>query len=118
EAYLVRRGELGHDRVFVNCFGEPADRNTIYRIVRKRGEQAGITGVRLSPHTLRHTFAVSYLRNGGGVFDLQKVLGHESLEMSRKYAELADEDVIAKHRKASPADSLSSRSTGGRKRMR
>jgi len=92
--------------VFINCFGEPLDRRGIRKRVQARGEQAGITGVRLSPHTLRHTFAINYLRNGGGVFDLQKILGHETLEMSRRYAELADGDVIAKHRIASPADAL------------
>ena len=37
-----------------------------------------ITGVRCSPHTLRHTFAVSYLRAGGNLFYLSKILGHTS----------------------------------------
>ena len=75
--------------------------------------------MRCSPHTLRHSFAVSYLRNGGDVFSLQKMLGHSSLDMTRKYAELSQTDVIDKHRMFSPADRLeSAKKSGKRKRLR
>jgi integrase/recombinase XerD len=48
-------------------------------------------------HAFRHTFAVNYLRRGGSVFHLQKVLGHSSLEMTRRYANLMTEDLQAIH---------------------
>ena len=44
-----------------------------------------ITDVRCSPHTLRHTFAVSYLRAGGNLFYLSKILGHTSVKTTERY---------------------------------
>lgn len=49
------------------------------------GARVGITGVRFSPHTLRHTFAVQYLRAGGNLFYLSKILGHTSVTTTQKY---------------------------------
>jgi site-specific recombinase XerD len=45
----------------------------------------GITGVRCSPHTLRHTFSICYLRNGGNLFYLSKILGHTSVKTTERY---------------------------------
>jgi len=52
-------------------------------------------------HAMRHTFAVNYLRKGGSVFHLQKMLGHSTLEMTRRYANLMTEDLQAIHQKVS-----------------
>jgi integrase/recombinase XerD len=49
------------------------------------GKQLGITGVRFSPHTLRHTFAASWIRRGGDLFLLSKVLGHTNISTTQKY---------------------------------
>ncbi len=83
-SYLVRRGNLSTRVLFVTCYGEPVDRYRARRIIQARCEKAGITSVRCSPHTFRHTMAVSYLRNGGDVFSLQKMLGHTDLAMTRR----------------------------------
>lgn len=74
----------------------------IGRSVKLLGEQLGITGVRISPHTLRHTFALSYVRNGGDVFRLQRILGHSTLEMTRRYVNLQTADLQAVHDRLSP----------------
>ena len=62
--------------------------------------------MRVSPHTLRHTFAVLYIRNGGDSFSLQEILGHSTLEMTRRYVHLARRDVSEQHKKFSPMESL------------
>ena len=104
--YVARRGELKTDVVFVTCFGDPLNRHRAAEIVKKRCEMAGVSGVRCSPHTIRHTFAVSYLRDGGDLFSLQKILGHSSLDMTKRYCELSQTDVIERHRLHSPRDRL------------
>ena len=48
-------------------------------------------------HASRHTFAVNCLGRCGGVFHLQRMLGHASLEMTRRYANLMTEDLQAVH---------------------
>ena len=64
--------------------------------------------MRCSPHVLRHTFARSFLRNGGDVFSLQRILGHSprSLQVTRRYLDLDDDDLRAVHRSVSPVDRL------------
>jgi integrase/recombinase XerD len=49
----------------------------------------GFEPPRRTIHALRHTFALNYIRMGGGEFRLQKVLGHTTLAMTRKYVNLA-----------------------------
>lgn len=61
----------------------------------------GIKGVRVSFHTLRHTFAYNYVKSGGNLFALQKSLGHTNLQMTRRYTELQTEDLQEVHLKTS-----------------
>jgi integrase/recombinase XerD len=94
------------DNLFLTSDGRPLSKNRIESRMKKYGIRAGINGVRCSPHTLRHTAAISFLRNGGDVFSLQRLLGHNSLEMTRRYCEMADVDVQNAHAMASPVDNL------------
>lgn len=45
-------------------------------------------------HDLRHTFASHFMMNGGNIYDLQKILGHSSLEMTQRYAHLAPDHLV------------------------
>ena len=65
-----------------------------------------MVGVRVSPHTFRHTGAVNFLRNDGDIFSLQRIMGHASLEVLRGYVNLSQCDVNTVHSKASPLDNL------------
>jgi len=106
------------DRLFLNMAGDPLTRNGVAQMLRRIAERTEIP--RLRPHLLRHSFAVRYLINGGDVFTLQKILGHKSLEMTRRYVRLASVDVIDRHRMCSPIDNLGigNRKIGRPKRRR
>ncbi len=111
--YLERR-ELGSATapLFVNQAGERLTLTGIQQLLKRLRARAGV-GARCNPHTFRHTFARNYLVNGGDVFTLQRMLGHTSLEMVRRYVALADGDVALRHRAASPADHLLAVRRGG-----
>jgi integrase/recombinase XerD len=67
------------------------------------GKALGITGVRISPHTLRHSFACEYLRRGGNLEFLRRILGHSSILTTQKYLRsLGVEDLQAAHDRLSP----------------
>ena len=57
-------------------------------------------------HGLRHNFARGWIRNGGDVFRLQKILGHSSLEMTKRYVKLFSEDIKEDFDEFSPLDNL------------
>jgi integrase/recombinase XerD len=87
--------------LFLNNQQQPYCRNSLRLFITKLGKRLGI---KAHPHKFRHTFAINYLRNGGDVFTLQDLLGHHSLEMVRHYARLAEVDIAAAHKRASPVD--------------
>jgi integrase/recombinase XerD len=120
--YLERRrtalaaiGEAKSPWLFPNQCGGKAAAKGYQKRLKQYGKEAGIEGVRVSPHTFRHTFAVWFVRKGGSPFHLQKILGHTSLDMSRRYCELADVDFITKQQELSP---LATTELGSQRRKR
>jgi site-specific recombinase XerD len=97
---------LRYDQAFLTHDGHPLTKDRLEAIVERYGRKAGITGVRISPHTFRHTMAVTFLRNGRDVFSLQRILGHSQLEVLRGYVNLAQSDISRVHQRNSPADNL------------
>jgi integrase/recombinase XerD len=104
--YRPEPARLRYDMVFLNHARTPLGCSRVQVLIRHYGELAGIRGMRCSPHVFRHTFAITFLRNGGDVFSLQALLGHATLEMVRHYVNLAGTDVQAAHKKFSPADNM------------
>jgi site-specific recombinase XerD len=90
--------------LFLSVAGTPISQESVEKLVQRLRRRADIP--RLYPHLFRHSFAVGYLINGGDVFTLQKILGHTTLEMTRRYVTLASGDVKEKHRLYSPIDNL------------
>lgn len=103
------QGRVQSPQFFLGRTGKPIERTLVRKLMVRYGELAGIEGVRVSPHTLRHTFAVFYVRNGGDSFSLQEILGHSTLEMTRRYVHLARRDLAEQHKKFSPVQALQGR---------
>ena len=106
ELYGPPRRRPGQDLFFVSRFGGRLLSLSGCRRPWSPGKQVGLQGVRVSPHTLRHTFATPYIKNGGDAFSLQKILGHSTLDMVRIYVRLADQEVALLHRRFSPMDRM------------
>ena len=98
-------------KLFLSDRGLPLTKNGVQQMLRRYGKRAGLTGVRCSPHTFRHTFAKNYLLNGGDIFSLQKILGHSSLASVRLYLNLFAVDIKKQHMRFSPVDNIAQTSS-------
>ncbi len=101
--YLGSREHLTEDDpLFATADGKPMDRHNVRKMLQNAGQRAGVKDV--YPHRFRHTFAISFLRNGGSPLELQEMLGHARLDTVRIYARLAEVDLERAQKNASPAD--------------
>ena len=74
--------------------------------VRRTMYKARLTPPKAGPHTLRHTFALRFIRMGGSVAVLQRLLGHASVQSTMIYVRMCDRDLIEQHRLFSPTKGL------------
>lgn len=101
--YLVERGDLVQGApLFATTSGRKMDTAGVRMMIQRAGNRVGVAGA--GCHRFRHTFAINFLRNGGNILALQDLLGHSSMEMVRRYARLAEVDLAAAQKRASPAD--------------
>lgn len=99
--YTMLRGSSSN-WLLVSQRNKQITRSGVQQILRKLDEKLGIM---FYPHLLRHTFAISFLRNGVNAFECQYALGHSCLEMNRHYTQaLSYKDILKKHEVASPVD--------------
>jgi integrase/recombinase XerD len=89
------------DLVFPANNGQRLGRRNMLRDVKILCRDLGVVIPARTLHAFRHSFATNYLRRGGSVFHLQKMLGHSTLEMTRRYANLVTADLSAVHEKLS-----------------
>jgi len=103
EEYLqTRRIKDPNSPIFTKTNGKPIDRVLLGRILAKLGTKAGVGNVH--PHRFRHTFAIQFLRNGGNIYSLQRILGHSTLDMVKRYLAIAQYDLDRDHEIASPVN--------------
>lgn len=96
-----RTSETKAGLVFGTRGGTKQGRRNVLRDVKALCRELGFEPPARTLHSFRHTFALNYLRNGGSVFHLQRMLGHSSLEMTRRYANLTTADLQAVHERFS-----------------
>jgi integrase/recombinase XerD len=88
-------------QLFVNFRGEPLTRQGLYKIVRRHAITAGLAD-RMSPHTLRHTFATHLLAGGCDLRSVQEMLGHADVATTQLYTHLSSERLKDVYFKAHP----------------
>jgi site-specific recombinase XerD len=88
--------------LFATMHGGFMDRHSLRHMLGRVSERAGVPKVH--PHKFRHTFAINFLRNGGDIYTLQRLLGHTSLDMVKRYLSIAQADIEDAHKQASPVD--------------
>jgi integrase/recombinase XerD len=104
--YLDIRGDLETDALFVNLNNEKISTRALQDRMHDYGLSSSINGVRVSPHTFRHTMAKFYILNGGDPFTLRRILGHATLKMVEYYVELFSSDIKQQHKKYSPVENM------------
>ena len=95
--YLYRMRDLivdpdnSGDALFVNLNGSRLTRQGFWKIIKAYTAEAGITK-EITPHTLRHSFAMHLLQGGASVKDIQTMMGHADISSTQVYVHLLDLD--------------------------
>lgn len=109
--YFKRRNEyikeqrLSQSRFFfITRTATQIHRDTVTKLFIQIKRSYNIEGKRFSSHTFRHTFAKTFILNGGDLFSLQKILGHSKIEDTKKYIQLNETEVKIQNEKFNPLD--------------
>ncbi len=94
------RGKSGN-RVLLNARGEPLSRVGAWGVVKRTTERAGIRK-RVTPHTLRHSFATHLLEGGADLRAVQEMLGHADLSTTQIYTHVDREYLRSVHKQYHP----------------
>lgn len=91
----------GHGKDGRNSIGEPLSRHGIQQVFDRISNR---TGIHVTPHMLRHTFAHDFLANGGSVADLATLLGHGSEQQALWYAKVFNFEAVNRQKNNSVVD--------------
>ena len=94
-------GERDETALFVNRRGERLTRQGFWLILKGYALGAGIRG-RVTPHTLRHSFATHMLRGGMDIHKVQELLGHANISTTQVYTQVSREHIREAYEKAHP----------------
>ena len=94
-------GSRAESRLFVNFRGGPLTRQGLYKIIRRHAKKVGLEG-KMSPHTLRHSFATHLLSGGCDLRSVQEMLGHADVTTTQLYTHLSGERIKEVYFKSHP----------------
>jgi site-specific recombinase XerD len=94
--------DIAGERWIFPGYGSHITETQGYRIVHRALLASELTGRKLGPHLLRHTFGRHFIMAGGDAFSLQRILGHTDIQTTRIYVELNTQDIIRQHHKFTP----------------
>ena len=94
-------GPEGEEPIFVNSLGGRLTARSVGRLVKKYSRHSGIFR-KVSPHSLRHTFATHLLDAGADIREIQEMLGHSSLSTTQRYTHVSMGKLMEVYDKAHP----------------
>jgi len=94
-------GSRTQSRLFVNFRGGQLTRQGLYKVIGRHAESAGLAD-KMSPHTLRHTFATHLLAGGCDLRSVQEMLGHADVSTTQLYTHLSNQHIKDAYFKAHP----------------
>lgn len=101
-----------HSPVFLTYKSTPLQVQDLQETLERLSRIAKIQGVRCSPHTCRHTWAVLFMRNGGNIYQLSKLMGHTSVVITENYLK-SFRQTDARRGACNPLDGLFKRGEQG-----
>lgn len=78
----------------------------LFKTIQTQKVRTDLLSARIHAHLLRHTFATTYLENGGNIYTLQQILGHTTLDMVKKYVHITQSKAVVNFKNYSPLDNL------------
>lgn len=90
-----------NDYLILNCFGNRLTTRSVEEIVKKAGMDLKLKN-KVTPHTIRHTYATDLLNNGADIKSVQELLGHSSLSTTQVYTHLTNDRIKSVYLKAHP----------------